>query len=103
MTYRLIVSVRVRSDDIFPLGDNGHAYWAGYFTSRPSLKRQGEHLRNPLTNRLAAFRCVFHGVDHLVSARHRSMTKRLRCVLNGALRVARFSLPAVFLRRPFFR
>ena len=30
----------VRSDDIFPLGDNAHAYWSGYFTSRPSLKRQ---------------------------------------------------------------
>jgi alpha-mannosidase len=30
----------VRSDDIFPLGDDAHAYWSGYFTSRPSLKRQ---------------------------------------------------------------
>eukprot|EP01052_Picozoa_sp_SAG31_P014474 SAG31_NODE_901_length_11133_cov_9.476799_9_plen_718_part_00 len=30
----------VRADDIFPLGDNPHAYWSGYFTSRPSLKRQ---------------------------------------------------------------
>jgi alpha-mannosidase len=30
----------LRSDDVFPLGDNGHAYWTGYFTSRPSLKRQ---------------------------------------------------------------
>ena len=30
----------VRSDDIFPLADNAHAYWSGYFTSRPSLKRQ---------------------------------------------------------------
>jgi hypothetical protein len=29
----------VRSDDVFPLGDNGHAYWTGYFTSRPALKR----------------------------------------------------------------
>ena len=30
----------VRTDDVFPLGDNAHAYWSGYFTSRPSLKRQ---------------------------------------------------------------
>ena len=29
-----------RADDIFPLADNGHAYWSGYFTSRPALKRQ---------------------------------------------------------------
>ena len=25
---------RTSQDDIFPLGDNGHAYWSGYFTSR---------------------------------------------------------------------
>eukprot|EP00038_Savillea_parva_P006369 m.163286 g.163286 ORF g.163286 m.163286 type:complete len:1147 (+) comp12291_c0_seq1:1380-4820(+) len=30
----------VRTDDIFPLGDNAHNYWSGYFTSRPSLKKQ---------------------------------------------------------------
>ena len=30
----------VRQDDIFPLGDGGHSYWSGYFTSRPALKRQ---------------------------------------------------------------
>ena len=30
----------VRKDDIFPLGDAAHHYWSGYFTSRPSLKRQ---------------------------------------------------------------
>lgn len=30
----------VRTDDIFPLGDNFHNYWSGYFTSRPALKKQ---------------------------------------------------------------
>jgi alpha-mannosidase len=30
----------VRTDDIFPLGDNDHNYWSGYFTSRPALKKQ---------------------------------------------------------------
>ena len=26
--------------DVFPLADNSHNYWSGYFTSRPGLKRQ---------------------------------------------------------------
>lgn len=30
----------VRGDDIFPLANVAHAYWSGYFTSRPALKRQ---------------------------------------------------------------
>ena len=30
----------LRTDDIFPLADNAHNYWSGYFTSRPALKRQ---------------------------------------------------------------
>ena len=33
-------SWEVRYDDIFPLADGPHRYWSGYFTSRPSLKRQ---------------------------------------------------------------
>jgi len=32
--------LQVRTDDIWPLGDHPHAYWSGYFTSRPALKRQ---------------------------------------------------------------
>ncbi|KAL3904809.1 MAG: hypothetical protein SGPRY_011152 [Prymnesium sp.] len=32
--------MQVRTDDIFPLADNPHNYWSGYFTSRPALKRQ---------------------------------------------------------------
>jgi alpha-mannosidase len=30
----------VRTSDLFPLADGPHEYWTGYFTSRPSLKRQ---------------------------------------------------------------
>ena len=50
----------VRSDDVFPLGDQPHAYWSGYFTSRPALKRQVRYA----TNFLAAARQmeVFAGV-----------------------------------------
>lgn len=29
-----------RYDDVWPLADNAHHYWSGYFTSRPALKRQ---------------------------------------------------------------
>jgi alpha-mannosidase len=29
----------VRRDDLFPYADGAHAYWAGYFSSRPGLKR----------------------------------------------------------------
>ena len=29
----------VRRDDLFPYADGPHAYWAGYFSSRPALKR----------------------------------------------------------------
>eukprot|EP01059_Diplonema_ambulator_P008478 TRINITY_DN18114_c0_g1_i1.p1 TRINITY_DN18114_c0_g1~~TRINITY_DN18114_c0_g1_i1.p1 ORF type:complete len:1107 (+),score=202.08 TRINITY_DN18114_c0_g1_i1:107-3322(+) len=35
------ITWEVRKDDIFPLMEgDGHAFWSGYFTSRPSLKRQ---------------------------------------------------------------
>jgi alpha-mannosidase len=40
----------VRSDDIFPLADNDHNYWSGYFTSRPALKRQVRVATNFLTS-----------------------------------------------------
>lgn len=29
-----------KQDDIFPLANNDHQYWTGYFTSRPALKQQ---------------------------------------------------------------
>ena len=38
----------VRMDDIFPLADNSHNYWSGYFTSRPALKRQVRFATNLL-------------------------------------------------------
>jgi len=44
----------VRTDDIFPLADNAHDYWSGYFTSRPALKRQVRFA----TNFLAAARLL---------------------------------------------
>ena len=41
-------SYEVRTDDIWPLGDHPHAYWSGYFTSRPALKRQVRFATNLL-------------------------------------------------------
>jgi len=41
-------SYEVRADDIFPLADNSHNYWSGYFTSRPALKRQVRFATNVL-------------------------------------------------------
>ena len=37
---RSVGSWEKRYDDIFPLADDAHNYWSGYFTSRPALKRQ---------------------------------------------------------------
>ena len=41
-------SFELRADDIFPLADNAHNYWSGYFTSRPALKRQVRFATNLL-------------------------------------------------------
>eukprot|EP00937_MAST-01D_sp_MAST-1D-sp2_P005737 g5737.t1 len=38
----------LRQDDIWPLADNAHNYWTGYFTSRPALKRQVRFATNTL-------------------------------------------------------
>ena len=35
--------------DLFPLADGPHEYWTGYFTSRPSLKRQYRYASSFLT------------------------------------------------------
>jgi alpha-mannosidase len=34
------ISWEKRYDDVWPLADDAHHYWTGYFTSRPALKRQ---------------------------------------------------------------
>ena len=44
------VTWEVRSDDIFPLANAAHAYWSGYFTSRPGLKRQVRFASNFLNS-----------------------------------------------------
>jgi alpha-mannosidase len=44
------VQFEVRQDDVFPLADNPHHYWSGFFTSRPSLKRQVRFATNLLTS-----------------------------------------------------
>jgi alpha-mannosidase len=38
-----------RYDDVWPLADDKHNYWTGYFTSRPALKRQVRLATNFLT------------------------------------------------------
>lgn len=39
-----------RYDDVWPLADNAHHYWSGYFTSRPALKRQVRFATNFLNS-----------------------------------------------------
>ena len=41
---------QLRPDDIFPLADDSHNYWSGYFTSRPGLKRQVRYSTNFLAS-----------------------------------------------------
>jgi lysosomal alpha-mannosidase len=59
------VEFTVKTDDYFPYASDTHTYWAGYFTSRPNLKRN-ERLGNNLlqaAKQLASFSKV-NGVDH---------------------------------------
>lgn len=37
-----------KQDDWFPYADNAHAFWTGYFTSRPALKRYVRDMSNKL-------------------------------------------------------
>jgi alpha-mannosidase len=65
------VTWEVRQDDIFPLADNAHHYWSGYFTSRPALKRQ---VRPTPHTRTALCRCAR---DQLPSRTDRSLQVRI--------------------------
>lgn len=50
MSKKARITWEVRSDDIFPLANDAHAYWSGYFTSRPALKRQVRFASNFLNS-----------------------------------------------------
>lgn len=47
----------IKTDDFFPYADESHAYWTGYFTSRPALKYYERYSNNILqvTKQLNAF------------------------------------------------
>lgn len=58
-----------KSDDFFPYASDPHAFWTGYFTSRPTLKRferTGNHFLQ-VCKQLSAFAKVpeFHYAPHL--------------------------------------
>ena len=49
------VSWPSKKDDFFPYGSDAHAYWTGYFTSRPTSKymiRQGSNLLQVITSNI---------------------------------------------------
>ncbi|CAG9856046.1 unnamed protein product [Phyllotreta striolata] len=48
----------VKTDDILPYADNEHAYWSGYFTSRPTIKRF-ERTANKILQANKQLRSVF--------------------------------------------
>lgn len=48
----------VKTDDFFPYADNPFAYWSGYFTSRPALKRFVRVNNNILQVRTLVDLCV---------------------------------------------
>ena len=69
----------MRTDDIWPLGDHPHAYWSGYFTSRPALKRQVRFA----TNLLVAARQL-EVVSNLSAAQVGHATERRSPVVGGS-------------------
>jgi lysosomal alpha-mannosidase len=65
----------VKTDDFFPYADREHAYWTGYFTSRPALKG---YVRRS--------NALLHAANHAAAAAHRAPTAAAG--LRAALAVA---------------
>ena len=62
-----------KSDDFFPYASDPHAYWTGYFTSRPSSKRMIRdasallHVAKQLATRNDTFKSALEPLAHAVS------------------------------------
>lgn len=57
------VTWTVKTDDFFPYGSDNHAYWTGYFTSRPSLKGYIKMTNNILQVRFDKNTVIWYTVD----------------------------------------